>query len=166
MLEFLAAMVNRKKLTNKQPVRLKDYLLEHLTNSMMPHGTFGDAAAEFSVTRQTVFRLWKGWRASHATALNGEWDVTSGKKGTDHCLKYYCDDVAQAVCECPLRSRSTVTVRLLEGALTISRGTIPRLIRTEKVLRSHSSVVKPILSDENKLHRVDFCPNERGNNGL
>jgi hypothetical protein len=52
-------------------------------------------AAEFSVTHQTCSRLWKGWHASHATALNGEWVMTSGKKGSGHGLKYNQDDVAQ-----------------------------------------------------------------------
>ena len=40
-------------------------------------------------------------------ALNGEWDVTSGKKGSGRNLKYNRDDVAQAVREIPLRQRST-----------------------------------------------------------
>jgi hypothetical protein len=72
MVEFLAAMVNRKNLTDEQRIRLKNYLLEHLANDVMPHGISREAALEFSVMQQTVFRLWKGWRASHATALNGE----------------------------------------------------------------------------------------------
>ena len=64
----------------------------------------------------------------------------------------------------PLRHRSIVW--LLEGALAISRGAIHRFVRTEKILRSHSSIVKPILTEENKLHRLEFCLNERANNGI
>jgi hypothetical protein len=119
-------------------VRVKDYLLEHLANDELPRGILQAASVEFSVTRQTVSRLWKGWHATCARALNGEWDVKSKKKGTGHGLKYNRDDLAQAVCELPLRSRNTVW--LLEGALDISRGTIHRLIRSEKILRSHSSI--------------------------
>jgi hypothetical protein len=84
--EFLAAMVNRKNLTDEQCVRLKDCLLEHLTNDELPRGILRVAAVKFSVT-QTVSRLWKGWRASHAMALNGEWDVTSKKKACGWGLK-------------------------------------------------------------------------------
>jgi hypothetical protein len=98
-------------------------------------------------------------------ALNGEWeDVTLGKKGSGHGLKYNSDDVAQAVHEISLRHRSTCW--LLEGALAISKGTIHCLIRTEKILRSHSSIVKPMLTEENKLYQLEFCLNERANNGI
>jgi hypothetical protein len=63
--------------------------------------------------------------------------VTSGKKGSGQGLKYNHDDIAQAI-HC--------------------------LIRMEKILRSHSSIVKPMLTEENKLHRLEFCLNERANN--
>jgi hypothetical protein len=161
--EFLAAMVNRKNLTDEQCVRLKDCLLEHLTNDELPRGILRVAAVKFSVT-QTVSRLWKGWRASHAMALNSEWDVTSKKKACGWGLKYSHDDIGQAVCEIPLRQRSTVW--LLQGALTILQGTIHCLIRTEKILRSHSSAVKPMLTEENNLSRMEFCLSERGANEL
>ncbi len=138
--------------------------MEHLVNGMMPHGTFRDAAVEFPVAQQTVFRLWKEWHASHATALNGEWDVTFGNKGSCCGLAYNHDKIAQAVCEIPLRQRSTVW--LLQGALTILQGTIHCLIRTEKILRSHSSAVKPMLTEENNLSRMEFCLSERGANEL
>jgi hypothetical protein len=72
---------------DEQCVRLKDYLLEHLVNGVLPRGIFQVAAIEFSVARQMVSRLWKLWHASHATALNGEWDVSSGKKFCGRGLK-------------------------------------------------------------------------------
>jgi hypothetical protein len=89
-----------------------------MLGSELAWGILQAASVKFSITRQTLSRLWKGWRAACATALNGEWGVTSKKKGTGRGLKYNCDDIAQAVCELPLRSRSTV--QLLEGALHIS----------------------------------------------
>jgi hypothetical protein len=157
-------MVLRKNLTDDQRVMLKDYLLERLANGELPRGTLKAAAVEFSVTRQTCSRLWQAWGVALATALNGEWDVKSGKKGSGCGLKYNRDDVAQAVRDLPLRQRSTV--RLLEGALAISKSTVHRLIREEKILRSHRSTVKPMLTDVNKLHRLDFCLEERAHNGL
>jgi hypothetical protein len=61
---LLAVMVNRKNLTDKQCVRLKDYLLEHLANDKLPRGILKLVAVKFSVTRQTCSRLWKGWCAA------------------------------------------------------------------------------------------------------
>jgi hypothetical protein len=39
----------------------------------------------------------KGWHAACARALNGEWDVTLGKKGSGCGIKYSHDDVALAL---------------------------------------------------------------------
>ncbi len=50
-------------------------------------------------------RLWKGWCAARAMALNGLWDVTSGKKGTGRGHKYNRDDFAQAVGKLPHMTR-------------------------------------------------------------
>ena len=50
--------------------------------------------------------------------------------------------------------------------LEVPRGTIHRVICKEDVLRQHSSTVKPTLTDENKLARLEFCLNERGQNDL
>ena len=88
--EPIALMLRRKKLTDACRIRIKDDLLEHLPNEELPRGILNTAAAEFSVTRQTYSRLWKGWRTAGATSFNGELDVTSGKKGsggTGHLFK-------------------------------------------------------------------------------
>jgi hypothetical protein len=111
--------------------------------------------SSFPLLIKPVLGYWKGWHAARVMALNGEWeDVTLGKKGSGHGLKYNSDDVAQAVHEISLRHRSTCW--LLEGALAISKGTIHCLIRTEKILRSHSNVWKPMLTEEDKLHILEF----------
>jgi hypothetical protein len=141
MVGLLAVMVNRK-IADKQRIRLKDYLLEHLANDELPRG---------------ILKAVAGYEKG-GMRHNVPQDVTSGKKGSGFGLKYNHDDIAQAVPEIPLRHRSTVW--LLEGALAISRGTIHRLIRTGKILRSHASVVRPMLTEENKLHLLEFCLNE------
>ncbi len=86
-----------KDLTDDHCVRLKDYLVEHLVNEQLSRGILGAAAVQFSVSRQTVSRLWREWRLAHALALNGEWDVTSGKKKVSgRGIKYNHDDVTLA----------------------------------------------------------------------
>jgi hypothetical protein len=101
---------------------------------------------------------------TYTTALNGEWDVTTGEKDSGQGLKHNCEQIAEAARELPLRHRSAI--QLLEGVLSISKSTIHCLLATKKVLRSHSSTVKPMLTEENKLNRVEFCLSERGANGL
>jgi hypothetical protein len=77
-------MVNRKNLTDAQHIRLKYYLLERLANGKLPRGILKAAAVKFSFT-------WQMWHVTRALSLNGEWDVTSGKKGSDCGLKYNHD---------------------------------------------------------------------------
>ena len=40
------------------------------------------------------------------------------------------------------------------------------MINKENVLRPHTSSLKPMLTDVNKMARLEFCLNERGPNGL
>jgi hypothetical protein len=131
MVGLLVAVVNRKNLTDGQYVRLKNYLLECLANGKLPRGTFKLAAVEFSLTCQTCSRLWKGWSVAHTTALNGEWDVTSGKKASGRVLKYNRVEVAEAVHDLPLRHRSTI--QNLLRALLISKSTINCLLATKNI---------------------------------
>jgi hypothetical protein len=64
----------------------------------------------------------------------------------------------------PLCNRSTVW--LIQGAVGVSKTTIHRLIYLEKLLRPHTSAIKPILTDVNKMARLEFCLNKQGANGV
>jgi hypothetical protein len=111
-----------------------------------------------------VFRLWQKWKVAHENTLKGVWDVTTGKKATGRRIKYSRDGFVQAVRELPFCSRSTV--RLIQGAFGVSSSTIHHLIKHEKLLHRHTSSGKPMLTDVNKMARLEFCLNEIGNNGM
>ena len=157
-------MVNRTNLTAADRQKLKDFLLERLENGALRRGSITEGAVLVSVSPGTVSRLWRRWSLAHLNALNGEWDVTSGKKANSRPVKYLRDGFIDAVRELPLRSRSTV--RLIQGAVGVSKTTIHRLIHHEKLLRPHTSAGKPMLTDVNKMARLEFCLNERGDNGM
>jgi hypothetical protein len=143
---------------------LKDFLLERVQDGQLRRNSIRDGAALVSVSIGTVSRLWAKWKVAHANSLNGEWDVTSGKKANGRPVKYPRDEFVQEVCQVPLRNRSTV--RLLQGAVGVSKTTIHRMINKENVLRPHTSSLKPMLTDVNKMARLEFCLNEQGPNGL
>ncbi len=157
-------MVNRTNLTVVQRHRLKDFLLERLDNGVLRRGSIRDASVFMSVSPGTVSRLWRRWTVAHTNALNGEWDVTTGKKSNGRPIKYPRDGFVQAVRQLPFRNRGTV--RLIEGSVGVSSSTIHRLIHDEKLLRPHTSSGKPMLTDVNKMARLEFCLNERGPNGM
>jgi hypothetical protein len=58
--------------------------------------------------RGTVSRLWNGWVLKQAISLNGEWDVTSGKRTNLGLVKYIPDEFVNALAELPLGSKMTI----------------------------------------------------------
>jgi hypothetical protein len=157
-------MVTRTNLADVDRRRLKDFLLERLEDGVLTRGAIRDGAVLVGVTHCTVSRLWRKWKVAHENALNGVWDVTTGKKANGRPVKYPREGFVQAVRELPYRSRGTV--RLIEGAIGVSATTIHRLIHKEKLLKPHTSNGKPMLTEVNKMARLEFCLNERGNNGM
>ena len=62
----------------------------------------------------------------------------------------------------PLRNRSTV--RLLQGAVGV--GYRIQDYDPSKRLHPHTSALKPMLTDVNKMARLKFCSNKRGANAM
>jgi hypothetical protein len=112
-------MVIRKNLTYEQRLGLLHFLLQPYDNDTLEWGALAHGAALMSVTRGTVSRLWKGWCLKHTASLNGEWDVTSGKKTNHGTVKYVPDEFVNALAELPLRSKTTI--RGLARQLGVSR---------------------------------------------
>ena len=157
-------MVKRTNLTVEDRQFLKDFLLERVEGGQLRRNSIRDGAVLVSVSMSTVSRLWQRMKDTHAIALNGQWDVTSGKTNNGRPVKYPRDEFVRAVRDVPLRNRSTV--RLLQGAVGVSKTTIHRMILKEKILRPHTNSLKPMLTDVNKMARLEYCLNERGANGL
>ena len=89
-------MVNRKNLTYEKRLRLLHFLLQRYHNDTLERGALASGATFVSVTRGTVTRLWQKWRLKHINAINGEWDVTSGKKNNGRPIKYVPDEFVDA----------------------------------------------------------------------
>jgi ribosomal protein S26 len=123
-------MVKRRNLNVNDRQLLKDFLLERVENGQLRRGSIPDGAVLVSVSIGMVSRLWRQWNVGHANALNGEWNVTSGKKANGRPVKYPRDKFVLAVREVPLCNRSTV--RRLQGTLGVSKTTIHRMINKEK----------------------------------
>ena len=72
---------------------------------MLRRGSIRDASVFMYVSPGTVSRLWQSWTVAHTNALNGEWDVTTGKKSNGRPIKYPRDGFVQAVRQLPFRNR-------------------------------------------------------------
>ena len=59
-----------------------------------------------------------------------------------------------------MRYKDRRTVRSFSKSTGIPKSTLERMIKQEKVFRCHSSPVKPVLTEDNKLVRVLYCLEE------
>lgn len=146
----------RANLTEEERQNLLQFLLQRLQDGELARGALAAASKQFNVHRSTISRI---WAAAHASRVGDIWTVTSGKKKNGASLKYDREALREEVKDLPLHSRTSV--RALSENLKISVGTLHTMIRKDGVLRPHSSSVKPSLTEENKLHRVHFCLEQR-----
>jgi hypothetical protein len=127
-------MVNRKNLMYENRLGLLHFLLNCCHNGTLERGALARAADFLSVVRGTVSQLWNGWVRKQANSLNGEWDVTSGKKNNRGPVKYVPEEFVNALADLPLRSKTTV--RSLARLLGVSQGKSHHLIKLH--CRRHS----------------------------
>jgi hypothetical protein len=85
----------------------------------------------------------------------------SGKKRNYGRIKYAPVEFVNAVRVLPLRNKTTI--REMARILGIPKTTVYQL--SEKYLIKVSSHVKPALTDQNKLARIEFCLREKGDTG-
>ncbi len=97
-------MVKRTNLTVEDRQFLKDFLLERVEGGQLRRNSIRDGAVLVSVSMSTVSRLWQRMKDTHAIALNGQWDVTSGKTNNGRPVKYPRDEFVRAVRDVPLRN--------------------------------------------------------------
>ena len=157
-------MVRRPDLTDDERKRLKDFLLERFDGERLERKALSDAADRFGVHASTIGRLWKKWCAARAADLNNEWSVTSAKSKNGRPLKYDREQFCESIKVLPLARRRTL--RSIANGMGLATGTVFTMMRKDKVLRPHSSAIKPTITEEGRLVRVDFCLEHRGLNGL
>ena len=151
-------------------------LVMAVENGVVKKGSKKAVADCFEVAPKTISRLWKGTLANIEFHLSNHDDVESMLKVNDLCFQGLLYDLPDAVFAngkagkvgkkqildreklkeltrmTPLNQRRTF--RKLAGQLNISVSTCWKLLRKERIFRSHVSRLKPMLTDGNKLHRL------------
>ena len=126
-------------------------------------GAITEVAKIFDVHRSTISRFWREWsvRAGQATMsefVNNPTFFSSKVHQRGRKPKWDRKELREEVRAMKFKDRRTI--RGLASKLNIPRSTIGRMIKVEGVFRRHSSAVKPILTDENKVARVLYCLEE------
>ena len=146
---------NWKNLTACERERLLGFLLSNYKDGKLRRGSIVEAATEFEKDKSVISRLWRTWLKKREE--EGYWDVRSNKYLTGRRILYNKEDIKEELLNMPLDDRRTT--RSIAGKLDVSQHTIHRAVK-EKILKKKMQHVLPILTEQNRIHRLLYCVNE------
>jgi len=143
----------RTDLKDDEVLQVMHYLLENTANNKLRRGAIGDAAEKFKVHRMTINRI----RKRAAESKNASNPIKAMKKrypGHVGRKSIPADVLCSILKGVPLNQRRTL--RTLAAATGLSIGLLQRAKKRGDLVK-RNVMVKPALTEENKLERVKFC---------
>ena len=130
-------------------------LLSRLENGVLPWGSFTIVADQIGVARSTISRLWWQARGARKQSLIITLEIASRNNSRTNALKYSHAEFRQGLKEIPRRRRKTY--RSTAKAMGVSLNTVQRMLLQKDVCRIHTSLLKPTLTEENKMSRMELA---------
>ena len=130
-------------------------LLSRLENGVLPWGLFTIVADQVGVARSTISRLWRQARGAREQSLIITPEIASRNNSRAKSLKYSHAEFRQGLKEIPRRRRKTY--RSTARAMGVSLNTVQRMLLKKDVCRIHTSSLKPTLTEENKMSRMELA---------
>ena len=144
-----------KEMSLQQRKHALGRLLSLLEDGVLPWGSFTIVADEMGVTRSTISRLWGLARGAREQSLILTPEIASRNNSRAKSLKYSHAEFRQGLKEIPRRRRKTY--RSTAKAMGVSLNTVQRMLLHEDVCRVHTSSLKPTLTEENKMSRMELA---------
>ena len=141
-----------KPLSDVERRQVLESLLSRSNGKKLQHGAIAAVAKEHHLTRKSVTDLWQRGLESVKNGA-GFMDVSNNKSNCGRKKKDYSDEMAAMKDVSHTKRR---TIRSTAAAVGIPKSTFHGR-KKEGIIRVHSSSAKPLLTDDNKRHRVDFC---------
>ncbi|XP_015165532.1 uncharacterized protein [Solanum tuberosum] len=135
-----------RELSNDKRIALYEMLLAKSVNGKLGQGVRKMVASHFSVSLRTVYRIWK--QSGYGTQN----DVSRRK--AKNCGRKRIEIDMNRFREIPLRKRTTL--RTLACSLDVNKSTLGRRLKGKEIQR-HSNTIKPFLTEQNKISRLQFC---------
>ncbi|KAI5386953.1 hypothetical protein KIW84_073192 [Lathyrus oleraceus] len=135
-----------KVLSNEERMAIYHQLLPKSVDGKLSRGITNVVASSFSVSRRTIQRIWKRAKESEIH------DVSHRK--TKNCGRKRIQIDPNQISQIPLRQRTNI--RSLSFAMKTNPTSVFRLLKSG-VIRRHSNAIKPLLKEENKRVRLEFC---------
>lgn len=138
---------NKRELTDEQRRMIYDDLQYHSGNGKLKRGMIKCISEKFSVSTQTVSKIWKRGQSTRPSNVLSLKKGQVGRKKKNHLL-------AGRICNVPLNKRKTI--RSLAGALNMPKSSLHDQFKNGS-LRRCTSALKPTLTAANKKERVLFA---------
>ncbi|GJX37032.1 transposase, Tc1-like protein [Tanacetum coccineum] len=150
VMEHSTSSCTKPNLSNSERQAIYESLLEKSIHGELIQGSIPEVARKFGVCDRTVSRI---WHQAKLQILNGSMvNVTSKKVRAVGPKRVQIN--FNEVLNIPLRQRTNI--RSLAKSLNVSKSTMHRRIK-EGALRPHTNAIKPVLTNENKKTRLEFC---------
>ena len=107
------------------------------------------------MARSTISRLWRQAHGAREQSLIITPEIASRNNSRAKSLKYSHVEFCQGLKEIPQRRRKTY--RSTAKAMGVSLNTVQRMLLQKDVCRVHTSSLKPTLTEENKMSRMELA---------
>ncbi|KAL6494271.1 hypothetical protein OROGR_031071 [Orobanche gracilis] len=141
----------RHKLSNEQSNSIAQWLLlQHSFNGKLHYGARKEATEIYQVSTQSIFRIWK--LASSQQAQGIPVQVRNMKKGSEWTTKKKPLDL-EKVKSLSVLQRSSL--RVFAENMGVSKSLVHEWVKAKKLV-PHTSAVKPFLTSQDKLTRLNW----------
>ena len=130
-------------------------LLSQLEDGVLPWGSLTIVADQIGVSRSTISRLWWQARGACEQSLIITLEIASRNNSRMNCLKYSHVEFRQGLKEIPWHRRKTY--RSTAKAMGVALSTVQQMLLHQDVCRVHTSSLKPTLTEENKMSRMELA---------
>ena len=129
-------------------------LLARLKNGVLPWGSFTIVTDQIGVACSTISRLWRQARGAHEQSLIITPEIASRNISRVKSVSYSHAEFHQGLKEITRRCRKTY--HSTAKAMGVSLNTVQRMLLQKDVCRVHTSSLKPTLTEENKMSRMEL----------
>ena len=144
-----------KKMSLQLWKRALGLLLSRLEYGVLPWGSLTIAADQIGVSHSTISRLWRQACGAREQSLIITLEITSRNKSLTNCLKYSHAEFCQDLKEIPMHRRKTY--RSTAKSMGVTMSTVQQMLLHRDVCRVHTSSLKPTLTEENKMSRMELA---------
>ena len=130
-------------------------LLGQLKDGVLPWGSLTIVAEEIGVSCSTISRLWRQACRACEQSLIITPEIASQNNSHANCLKYSHVEFRQSLKEIP--RRRCKTYRSTVKAMGVALSTVQQMLLHRDVCCVHTSSLKPALTEENKMSRMELA---------